>query len=113
MTPFDGFPARMQFTRIPNVFFSRLLPRIDDIAELKVTLFVLARLYTKKGHPRFVTLAELADDPALGERLGTAAPAVLGKALEAAAMRGRRAPGHCGYTERPHRATGAQSQAHN
>ncbi|MEE8582525.1 MAG: DnaD domain protein [Dehalococcoidales bacterium] len=88
MTPFDGFPARMQFTRIPNVFFSRLLPRIDDIAELKVTLFVLARLYTKKGHPRFVTLAELADDPALGESLGKAAPAVLGKALEAAAMRG-------------------------
>jgi DnaD/phage-associated family protein len=78
----------MQFTRIPNVFFSRLLPRIDDIAELKVTLFVLARLYTKKGHPRFVTLAELADDPALGESLGKAAPAVLGKALEAAAMRG-------------------------
>ncbi len=88
MTPFDGFPARMQFTRIPNVFFSRLLPRIDDIAELKVTLFVLARLYTKKGHPRFVSLAELADDPALGESLGKAAPAVLGKALEAAAMRG-------------------------
>ncbi|MES0278625.1 MAG: DnaD domain protein [Dehalococcoidales bacterium] len=88
MTPFDGFPARMQFTRIPNVFFSRLLPQIDDIAELKVTLFVLARLYTKKGHPRFVSLAELADDPALGESLGKAAPAVLGKALEAAAMRG-------------------------
>jgi DNA replication protein len=88
MTPFDGFPARMQFTRIPNVFFSRLLPRIDDIAELKVTLFVLARLYTKKGHPRFVSLAELADDPALGESLGKAAPAVLDKALEAAAMRG-------------------------
>ena len=88
MTPFDGFPARMQFTRIPNVFFSRLLPRIDDIAELKVTLFVLARLYTKKSHPRFVSLAELADDPALGESLGKAAPVTLGKALEAATKRG-------------------------
>jgi DnaD/phage-associated family protein len=88
MTPFDGFPARMQFTRIPNVFFSRLLPRIDDIAELKVTLFVLARLYTKKGHPRFVSLAELADDPALSESLGKAAPTTLGKALEAATKRG-------------------------
>ena len=88
MTPFDGFPARMQFTRIPNIFFSRLLPRIDDIAELKVTLFVLARLYTKKGHPRFVSLAELADDPALGESLGKAAPVALGKALEAAVRRG-------------------------
>jgi DNA replication protein len=88
MTPFDGFPARMQFTRIPNVFFSRLLPRIDDIAELKVTLFVLARLYTKKGHPRFVSLAELADDPALGESLGKAATVALGKALAAATKRG-------------------------
>jgi DnaD/phage-associated family protein len=88
MKPLDGFPARMQFTRIPNVFFSRLLPRIDDIAELKVTLFVLARLYTKKGHPRFVSLAELADDPALSESLGKVAPVTLGKALEKATKRG-------------------------
>jgi DnaD/phage-associated family protein len=88
MTPFDGFPARMQFTRIPNVFFSRLLPEIDDIAELKVTLSVLTHLYAKKGHPRFVSLAELADDPALGESLGKAATAALRKALEAATKRG-------------------------
>jgi len=35
MKQFNGFPTKMQFTSIPNVFFSSLLPQIDDIAELK------------------------------------------------------------------------------
>lgn len=32
MKQFNGFPARMQFTPIPNLFFSMLLPQIDDVA---------------------------------------------------------------------------------
>ena len=59
MKQFNGFPARMEFTPLPNVFFSNLLPQITDIAELKTTLHVLGMLYRKKGYPRFVTYNEL------------------------------------------------------
>jgi len=59
MKKFNGFPARMEFTSIPNLFFSSLLPQITDIAELKTTLHVLAVIYRKRGFPRFVTFSEL------------------------------------------------------
>ncbi|GAH84943.1 unnamed protein product, partial [marine sediment metagenome] len=31
MEQFRGFPAKMQFTPLPNLFFSSLLPQISDI----------------------------------------------------------------------------------
>ena len=61
---FSGFPARMEFTPVPNVFISRLVPQISDISELKVTLHLLATLYRKRGYPRFVTFGELLGDAA-------------------------------------------------
>ncbi len=65
MKQFGGFPPRMGFTSIPNVFFSSLLPQITDMAELKTTLHVLAVLYRKKGYPRLVTYRELAGNAGL------------------------------------------------
>ncbi|MFC2070459.1 DnaD domain-containing protein [Chloroflexota bacterium] len=59
MKQFNGFPARMQFTAIPNIFFSSLLPQIKDIAELKTILHIFWLLYGKKGYPRFLTYNEL------------------------------------------------------
>lgn len=59
MKQFSGFPARMQFTAIPNLFFSTLLPQIDDVAELRVVLHFFELLYRKRGYPRFVTYHEL------------------------------------------------------
>ncbi len=59
MKEFSGFPARMEFTPIPNLFLSSLLPEISDIAELKTTLSALGALYHKHGYPRFVTYREL------------------------------------------------------
>ena len=59
MKEFTGFPTRMEFTPIPNPFFSSLMPQISDIAELKVSLFILGALYRKRGYPRFVTYREL------------------------------------------------------
>jgi DnaD/phage-associated family protein len=59
MKEFSGFPARTQFTPIPNPFFSSLLPQISDIAELKVTLHMFWLLYRKRGYPRFATYREL------------------------------------------------------
>lgn len=65
MKQFRGFPSRMQFTAIPNLFFSALLPQIDDITELKVILHFFEMLYPKRGHPRFVTYHELLGNKSL------------------------------------------------
>jgi DNA replication protein len=63
MKSFSGFPAgKMRFTSIPNLFFSDLLPAIDDLAELKVTLHAFWLLSQKKGSPRYVSFKELSGD---------------------------------------------------
>ncbi len=63
MKQFNGFPARTSYTPIPAAFFSQLLPEIEDILELKITLQIFRLLYPRKGFPRYVTLNELAADP--------------------------------------------------
>ena len=91
MKEFTGFPARMQFTPIPNVFFSTLLPQISDIAELKITLHIFWLLYPRKGYPRFITYRELLNNKNLMSSLreGDKPPdEVLGDALEMAVNRG-------------------------
>ena len=91
MKKFEGFPARMEYTSLPNVFFSGLLPRIDDIAELKTTLHVMAVLYRKKGFPRYVSFQELLGDDSLikGIKVEAQSPeTTLQKALEKAVERG-------------------------
>ena len=91
MNEFRGFPSRMEFTSVPNVFFSSLLPEIDDIAELKVTLHVIAALYRKKGYPRHVGFGELLATPELVASLNTSdnsVEATLRDALGRAEQRG-------------------------
>jgi len=93
MRQFQGFPSsgRVVYTSIPNVFFSSLLPEIDDIAELKTTLHVMALLYGKKGYPRFVSYNELLGNASLIQSLkseGESADETLRKALKMAAERG-------------------------
>lgn len=91
MTKFGGFPARMEFTSIPNLLFSGLLPQIDDLAELKVTLFAIAALYRKKGAPRYVGRDELLADAAVQASLrdlGDSVEATLDAALAGGAARG-------------------------
>ena len=65
MKGFNGFTAKTGFTPIPNLFFSALLPQIDDLAELKVTLHIFWTMYHKRGYPRFITYRELLGDPSL------------------------------------------------
>ena len=69
MKRFSGFPAKMQFTAIPDMLFSHLMPEITDIAELKTTLVVLYLLYKKRGYPRFTTFTELAGHTGLMKSL--------------------------------------------
>lgn len=65
MKGFSGFPSKTKFTPIPNLFFSEVLPQIDDLAELKVTLHIFCVVYRKQGYPRFATYRELLGDPVL------------------------------------------------
>jgi DNA replication protein len=91
MKPFQGFPSRMEFTSVPNLLFSALVPQIDDLAELKVTLLVIAALYRKKGAPRYVGRNELLADAAVAESLrglGDDIEKTLDAALAGAAARG-------------------------
>ena len=88
---FKGFPAKMQFTPLPDFFFSTLLPQISDITELKTTLHILGALYHKRGYPRFVTFHELLANKSLMSSFNEAPEPpdqVLNNALEMATRRG-------------------------
>ena len=65
--PFEGFPAGARAVAIPSLFFTAVLPRIDDPAELVVTVYFFFAHARKKGQPRFLTYAELAADASLAE----------------------------------------------
>ncbi len=70
MSTFSGIPeGRLTFTPIPNVVWSELLPLMDDLAEVKVTLHIFYLLSQKKCSPRYVTLPELQSDPTLMQSL--------------------------------------------
>ncbi len=66
MSTFSGFPGgKVAYTSLPDLFFSELLPLVDSLSELKVTLHVFWLLYHKKGSPHYVTLQELLGDGTL------------------------------------------------
>ena len=86
MSSFPGFPEKMRFTPVPNLFFSQLLPQINDIAELKTTFHIFWSLYRKRGYPKFITLHEMLGDKAL--MMGVGDGETLRQGLERAVSRG-------------------------
>ncbi|MEO7000833.1 MAG: DnaD domain protein [Ktedonobacterales bacterium] len=67
---FAGFPAGANpYTPLPDAFFTTLLPEIEDIGELKVTLHLFWLLYGKQGTPRCASDRELLADRALRHAL--------------------------------------------
>lgn len=64
MEPFSGFSQRDFIARIPGQFFSELLPQIDHLPELKVTLYCFWRLQQKEGNVPFLRLREILADRA-------------------------------------------------
>lgn len=92
MEGFPGFSNPVgRLTPIPDQFFEDLLPAIDDLAELKVTLAVMRFAARKSGRNRYVTGEELLADDSLLEGLpkqGKTAREALFEALERAAARG-------------------------
>ena len=86
MKSFEGFPEDVQFGALPMLFFSRLLPEIDDIDELKATIYLLRTLYESKRHPRFISDRELLADRAVMS--GFDGEEALRRGLEKAVLRG-------------------------
>jgi DNA replication protein len=70
MTLFAGFPSgKNPYVPVPEVFFTELLPEIEDTAELKVTLHLFWLLAQKQGDPRCVNERELVTDRVLLQSL--------------------------------------------
>lgn len=92
MARFAGFPAgKSHLTRLPSAFFTDLLPEIDHIGELKVTLYAFWYMEHLEGDLRFLRYTDFAGDQRLLEGMGktpqTAARA-LKDSLERAVQRG-------------------------
>ena len=63
MKGFPGFPdGKLRLTQVPNLFFSDLLPIIDNVSELKVTLYAFWALAHKEGQVRFLRLVDFLSD---------------------------------------------------
>jgi DNA replication protein len=63
MQGFNGFPpGKTRTTVIPNLFFSELLSTIDDLVELKLTLYSFWALQQQEGEHRYLLRREVLQD---------------------------------------------------
>ncbi len=84
--PFTGFSSgKARLARVPAQFFSELMPEIDHLGEMKVTLYTLWYLERMEGKVRYLSLEDYAGDARLVESLGSDG---LADALERAVQRG-------------------------
>lgn len=68
MKTFSGFPdGELKMSALPEMFYTGLLPLIDDLLELKVTVACFRLCWQKNGLVRWTTSAELIHDPALSD----------------------------------------------
>lgn len=75
MARFTGFRAGSpQMFSLPAAFISDLLPLIDELTELQVTLFCLYALQQREGRFRYLLRDDLASNQALLNALTLAAP---------------------------------------
>jgi DNA replication protein len=97
---FKGFPdGKTRQTQLPSRFFSELLPQIDDLAELKVTLFCFWALPQKEGEHRFLRRCDFVDNTALMQGLPLPNDITPDQALAAALARAvQRGTLLCGQT---------------
>ena len=88
--PFPGFPTRSRLVPLPDLFFTRLLPEMNSLGELKLILHIFWLLSQKKTNLKFVSYEELSADKTLLEGIeGEGTPdEVLRAALESAVNRG-------------------------
>ena len=92
MPDFPGFPdGKVGFTRIPGPFFSELLPQINHLGELKVTLYALWQLDRMGGEVRYLQERDFLDDDIFMQGMAPSpqeAQATLQESLDRAVQRG-------------------------
>lgn len=91
MEGFSGFPSKGHLIKIPGLFFSELLPQIDHLAELKVTLYCFWNLQQKEGRVLYIRPQEFSADRLFMEGLAPTPEeqhAALVDGLERAVARG-------------------------
>lgn len=92
MSPFSGFnSAKTKTTPVPAAFFSDLLPEINDLGELKVTLHAFWTLGLQEGDLRYLTQDDFLKDEKFSASFGKTlkeANTKIVKALESAIRRG-------------------------
>jgi DnaD/phage-associated family protein len=70
MPSFDGFPADdVSLTPIPEPFFSEILPQIDDLGELKITLYFFWRMAQQEGKIRYLRYSDISADERLSDSM--------------------------------------------
>jgi len=89
---FEGFPeGPTRLTPVPSAFFTELLPAIDHLGEMKVSLYAIWLLARQSGDQRYFERRHLSEDERLMNALegpGLAADDALDEALERAVTRG-------------------------
>jgi len=89
---FAGFPAgQVRTTAIPSSFFSDLLPAIDHLGELKVTLYALWNLSRSEAEFPYLSRQQMIEDRLLMEgfdRSPSSAEEILDESLERSVARG-------------------------
>ncbi len=89
---FTGFPDEItNIIRIPDSFFRTLLPEIDDLNELKLTLFILWHFERMEGPFHYIRFSELLKERQLVQSMGSGpriAKKKLTEALQNAIQRG-------------------------
>jgi DNA replication protein len=92
MRSFNGFSdGKIRFTPLPGQFFSELLPEIDHLGELKLTLYAFWRLDRTEGAFRWLQRSDFTEDTLFMKGMAKQASdpeAALDEALERAVGRG-------------------------
>lgn len=89
MSPFSGFSSGVE--TVPTQFFLELLPKIDTLHELKITLFAFYLLNQFEGEQRYLIREDFAEsEPFMKglKLLGDSADFLLDDGLEKAVLRG-------------------------
>ena len=85
---FKGFPAQSRLVRVPELFFQVVLPSIDDIHELRVTLYTLWFLERLEQPVKYINKQDYLHDKVFMQSLGSNAEDHLAVGLDKATSRG-------------------------
>ena len=70
MKKFEGFPVHFNFTRVPSPFVTEILPEIEHLGELIISLYYFWRIEQMEGDFRYVRKKDIFQDEKLISKIG-------------------------------------------